>query len=179
MNNLEINAALWSLLRQENIPESAELLIKSISRFPKCGQLVLELGQKKKPDSSFTGQTNAGNMTFKEDKGKQIETKAFGERYARIGHFKVWLMGSTIQFRHFWGSDVEKLADTDKSPEYQIDFDSKTFAFKSFGVLEVAWRKRIPLINKTLTRMRVRKIYTAGRGLAEPPKNENAHDCQP
>ncbi len=142
MNRLEVNAALCNLVNGEEINESAQAVIAFASTLKPCSWSVEWTW--KKGGSSFTGQTEFGPRTVK-DEQEETETMAFGNKTERIGQFKMnRITRKEVRFRHFWASDATTLVgDLSEIQEYVLRFNPKSGELLYFGVRVIAKTVRL------------------------------------
>lgn len=135
MKTMEINAALWSLVSRENIPESAQKVVEYAMSIPIAGNNALTIIHEKKEKDGLTGMTEHGNVTLKEESAPQEVVTEFGITRARIGHFKVWRYADHIEFCHFWAADPTTEDSSGEGVEtFYLAYDAGKRTATAFGV---------------------------------------------
>ncbi len=138
-NKMELNAALFSLIRLEKMEESAATVISFGNLIPLQNKMVAGMGFRKKGrGDSFTGLTQHGNLTTSpENSTKQVE-KIWGVPTERIGQFKMTHPSKDlIAFRHYWASDLITTTHDNESPEeFLLGYNPATLELRFFGIWE-------------------------------------------
>jgi hypothetical protein len=142
-SKLEVNAALWNLVKGVDILESCKTVIGYGSSLPEFGRVDFSVTKTKDSGKSFTGQTDIGNVTIpdEDEKDEKEVFEVLGKKH-RIGHFKMFREDDLISFHHFWASDETTSTSYFERPEtFVIAYDPKTLKFLSFGV----WTQQITM----------------------------------
>lgn len=140
MDMMQINACLWDLVNQRNIPESAQRVVEYAMSIPIAGNTALTITRTREEKDGFTGMTEHGNVTLKEEgKPKEVVTE-FGITRARIGHFKLWRYADYIEFCHFWAADpTTEDSAGDGVETFYLAYNGNERTATAFGV----WQSRL------------------------------------
>ncbi len=133
MDTLIVNAALWNLLKEQDIVASAATVINYGKNLRKQGVLSMEAKMDGGNAPNITGDTGYGNVTVSDD-DRKVHEYSFGSHKDRIGHFRVWKGGdNTIYFNHFWKSELDTAGDEPEVDIFRIRYDPQTLELKHFG----------------------------------------------
>ncbi|MCI5108284.1 MAG: hypothetical protein MRY49_00365 [Candidatus Pacebacteria bacterium] len=127
---------MHSLTKEENIPESAQVVVDELLNLPVQSGLSMNFSYNKSSrGSSENLATSIGNLLDDTDESVS-KNIGFGGKEVRIGHFKVLHTREEIEFRHFWASDETTSAEEDPDdmpPAYYITYNEKTKKVETFG----------------------------------------------